>query len=82
MSRIVRICRTARSPSKEVSMELNTHLAEKLLRHGVVSVRSRTGELAPYLPQFRETEDFMAALALFLQGKIIDSAGENGYHIK
>lgn len=56
--------------------------AEKLLRHGVASVRSRTGELAPYLPQFRETEDFMAALALFLQGKIIDSAGENGYHIK
>ncbi|MGN0635490.1 MAG: biotin/lipoate A/B protein ligase family protein [Acutalibacteraceae bacterium] len=56
--------------------------AEKLLRHGVASVRSRTGELAPYLPQFRETEDFMAVLAQFLQGKMIDSAGENGYHIK
>lgn len=44
--------------------------AEKLRRHGVASVQARTGELAPYLPQFRETPAFMRALAQFLQREI------------
>ena len=54
---------------------------EKLLRHGVASVASRTGELASFLPQFRETTDFMEALATFLRGKSVDIFSENGYHI-
>lgn len=54
---------------------------EKLLRHGVASVASRTGELAAFLPQFRETTDFMEALATFLRGKSVDIFSENGYHI-
>lgn len=41
--------------------------ADKLARHGVPSVRSRTGELAPYLPQFRDVSDFQDALAQFLR---------------
>lgn len=41
--------------------------ADKLARHGVSSVRSRTGELAPYLPQFRDVSDFQDALAGFLE---------------
>lgn len=42
---------------------------EKLHRHGVASVQSRTGQLADDLPQFADTADFMAALADFLRGK-------------
>lgn len=53
---------------------------EKLLRHGVASVASRTGELAPHLPQFRQTTDFMAALAMFLHDEKVDIPAENGYH--
>lgn len=41
--------------------------ADKLARHGVSSVRSRTGELAPYLPQFRDVSAFQDALAAFLR---------------
>lgn len=41
--------------------------ADKLARHGVSSVRSRTGELAPYLPQFGDVSAFQDALAGFLR---------------
>lgn len=41
--------------------------ADKLARHGVSSVRSRTGELAPYLPQFADTAAFMRALETYLR---------------
>lgn len=41
--------------------------ADKLARHGVSSVRSRTGELAPYLPQFADAAAFTDALASFLE---------------
>ena len=41
--------------------------ADKLARHGVSSVRSRTGELAPYLPQFADAAAFVRALALYLE---------------
>jgi lipoate-protein ligase A len=40
---------------------------DKLARHGVASVRSRTGELAPYLPQFADAGAFADALAHFLE---------------
>lgn len=41
--------------------------SDKLRRHGVASVRSRTGELAPYLPQFADATALTDALARFLQ---------------
>ena len=41
--------------------------ADKLARHGVASVRSRTGELAPYLPQFADVVGFQDALAAYLR---------------
>ena len=44
-----------------------TPAAEKLARHGVPSVRSRTEELAPYLPQFADVTAFQDALELFLK---------------
>ena len=49
--------------------------ADKLLRHGVPSVRARTGELAPDLPQFADAEQFLQALQKFLQNykKTLDS---------
>ena len=51
--------------------------ADKLARHGVPSVRSRTGELAPYLPQFADVAAFRDALAVFLRG---ESAAERPDH--
>ena len=44
-----------------------TPSADKLRRHGVASVRSRTGELAPYLPQFADASALTDALAQFLR---------------
>lgn len=41
--------------------------ADKLGRHGVASVRARTGELAMYLPTFPDTEKFLFALEIFLK---------------
>ena len=41
--------------------------ADKLARHGVPSVRTRTGELAPYLPQFADTAAFEHALEIYLR---------------
>ena len=41
--------------------------ADKLRRHGVVSVRARTGELAPVLPQYADAEQFMLALGGYLR---------------
>lgn len=41
--------------------------ADKLARHGVSSVRSRTGELAPHLPQFADVTAFEDALAAYLR---------------
>lgn len=41
--------------------------ADKLARHGVPSVRSRTGELAPYLKQFASVTAFQDALEAFLR---------------
>ena len=41
--------------------------ADKLDRHGVASVRARTGELAPYLPAFPDAKKFLCALEIFLK---------------
>ena len=41
--------------------------ADKLARHGVPSVRSRTGELAPFLPQFSDVTAFRDALEAYLR---------------
>ncbi len=49
--------------------------AGKLARHGVLSVRSRTGELAPYLPQFRDVTAFQNALARFLTHRTMPGEG-------
>lgn len=52
----------------EARMEkILTPSADKLRRHGVDSVRSRTGELSPYLPQFADAAQFAEALSLYLQ---------------
>lgn len=46
---------------------------EKLLRHGVASVRSRTGELAPFLP-FDTAEACMQALYTYLENRLKESS--------
>ena len=40
---------------------------DKLDRHGVASVRARTGELAPYLPQVPDAKHFLCKLEIFLK---------------